>query len=71
MDLGLNGKKAIVTGATKGIGRAIAEALIAEGAEVAICSRSAESVEAAKKALEQRGGKVFARAVDIGNGDAL
>jgi 3-oxoacyl-[acyl-carrier protein] reductase len=71
MDLGLKGKKAIVTGATKGIGRAIAETLIAEGAEVAICSRSAESVEAAKKALEQRGGKVFAKAVDIGNGDAL
>jgi 3-oxoacyl-[acyl-carrier protein] reductase len=71
MDLGLQGKRAIVTGATKGIGRAIAETLVAEGAAVAICSRSAESVEAAKKALEQRGGRVFAKATDVGDGDAL
>ncbi|HEY8122110.1 MAG TPA: SDR family NAD(P)-dependent oxidoreductase [Myxococcota bacterium] len=71
MDLGLTGKRAIVTGATKGIGRAIAEALVDEGAQVAICSRSPESVEAAKKALEQRGGRVFARAADVGNGEAL
>jgi 3-oxoacyl-[acyl-carrier protein] reductase len=71
MDLGLKGKKAIVTGATKGIGRAIAETLVDEGAEVAICSRNAESVEAAKKALEQRGGRVFAKAADVGKSDAL
>ena len=71
MDLGLAGKKAIVTGATKGIGRAIAEAFIAEGAEVAICSRNPETVEKAKKELEARGGRVFAKAVDVGNGDAL
>jgi 3-oxoacyl-[acyl-carrier protein] reductase len=71
MDLGLKGKKAIVTGATKGIGRAIAETLIDEGAAVAICSRSAESVESAKKALEQRGGRVFAKVADVGKSDAL
>ena len=38
MDLGLTGKKAIVTGSTKGIGRAIAETLLDEGASVAICA---------------------------------
>ena len=45
MDLGLNGKKALVTGATKGLGRAIAETLLAEGCSVAICARDAEGVQ--------------------------
>ena len=46
MDLGLEGKVALVTGASKGIGRAIAAELIAEGARVAISSHSRERVEA-------------------------
>jgi len=45
MDLGLRGKRAIITGATKGIGRKILEQLVAEGCTVATCSRSIEDVE--------------------------
>jgi 3-oxoacyl-[acyl-carrier protein] reductase len=46
MDLGFNGKVALVTGASKGLGRAIAAELVAEGASVAISSRSRERIEA-------------------------
>ena len=53
MDLGLSGKRALVTGSTRGIGRAIAETLLREGASVAICARSAADVEAAVAELEE------------------
>ena len=46
MDLGLKGKKTMVTGGTRGIGRAIAERLATEGADVAICARNADEVAA-------------------------
>lgn len=45
LDLGLTGKVAVVTGATRGIGRAIALRLAAEGAQVGICGRTAETIE--------------------------
>ena len=54
MDLGLQGRVALVTGASKGLGNAIAAALVAEGATVAITSRSRERVEAAASAIGAR-----------------
>ena len=70
MDLGLTGKKALVTGATKGIGRAIAETLLAEGASVAICARNAEGIDAAVAEMSSLG-TVVGTAVDAADGDAL
>ena len=70
MDLGLEGKRALITGATKGIGRAIAETLLAEGASVAICARTADDVEAAVKELSQSG-TAIGQAVDAGDSAAL
>ena len=48
MDLGLAGLKAAITGGTKGIGRAIADHLAAEGVDVAICARKAGGVSDAR-----------------------
>ena len=71
MDLGLQGKKVIVTGGTKGIGRAIAETFADEGADVAICARNGDEVAAAVEALAAKGVRATGRAVDVGDGPAL
>jgi 3-oxoacyl-[acyl-carrier protein] reductase len=71
MDLGLKGKKAVVTGGSRGIGRAIADLLADEGADVAICARNADQVAEAVKALEAKGVKAFGKAVDIADGPAI
>src|SRR5205085_5639558 len=70
MDLGLAGRRALITGATKGIGRAIADLLIEEGVIVSICARTAEAVEATVAALSANG-KAVGQAVDAGDSDAV
>ena len=70
MDLGLRGKKAIVTGATKGIGRAVIDLLVAEGADVGFCARTEEEVADAVKALKQPDNQVIGEAVNVRDGEA-
>ncbi|MEL6446463.1 MAG: SDR family oxidoreductase [Pseudomonadota bacterium] len=65
MDLGLRDKRAIITGATKGIGRQILELLIAEGCNVATCSRSIEDVEACIEKASTRKAQVYGDVCDI------
>jgi NAD(P)-dependent dehydrogenase (short-subunit alcohol dehydrogenase family) len=69
MDLGLRGKKALVTGASKGIGRACAEMLAEEGCDVALVSRTAADLEKARAEIAAKhnvGVRVFA--LDLGDG---
>jgi NAD(P)-dependent dehydrogenase (short-subunit alcohol dehydrogenase family) len=57
MDLGLSGRVAIVTGGSRGIGRAIAKMLASEGVDVAICARQRQALEEAAKTLSQETGR--------------
>ena len=70
MDLGLKGKRVIVTGGSRGLGRAALNHFAAEGANVAFFSRNAEQVNAAAGELEKFGGKVFAEAFEVSKMDA-
>jgi 3-oxoacyl-[acyl-carrier protein] reductase len=71
MDLQLKGANALVTGGTKGIGRAIAERLSDEGCNVSICARNADEVNATVAALSAKGVTAFGQSVDVGDGESL
>ena len=71
MDLGLKGKKTMVTGGTRGIGRAIAERFATEGADVAICARNADEVAETVSALQDMGVRATGTNVDVSDELAL
>ncbi|MBV9562201.1 MAG: SDR family oxidoreductase [Bradyrhizobium sp.] len=71
MDLKLEGKNVLVTGGSKGIGRAIAEMFAAEGANVSICARNAEEVAGTVKSLAAKGVKASGKAIDVADAAAL
>lgn len=65
MNIDLRGKRVIVTGASRGIGLAIATAYALEGARVAICARSQDAVDAAAEKLRETAEQILARVVDV------
>jgi 3-oxoacyl-[acyl-carrier protein] reductase len=71
MDLGLAGRRALVTGASRGIGRAIAEVLASEGCSLAVCARGREGLEKTRAELAAGGTTVVAEPVDVADVEAL
>ncbi|GIV61694.1 MAG: short-chain dehydrogenase [Rhodothermaceae bacterium] len=70
MDLGLKGKVALVTGASRGIGRQIALTLAAEGCRLVICARGQEALAGTAAEIEAGGAEVLALPLDITDADA-
>jgi 3-oxoacyl-[acyl-carrier protein] reductase len=71
MDLGLTGKRFLVTGGTRGIGRAVVDGLLAEGASVAYCARTSDAVAETESKLRAEGATAIGTAVDVGDAAAL
>jgi 3-oxoacyl-[acyl-carrier protein] reductase len=71
MDLGLNGKVAMLTGASRGLGRAMALALAAEGVRVSICARGGDLLQQAAAELKAAGASVLAQPADVNDAAAM
>ena len=71
MQLGLEGKSVIVTGGSRGIGRAIAHTFADEGAQLALCARGSEALEKTADELRGKGAKVFSQACNVADAGAL
>jgi 3-oxoacyl-[acyl-carrier protein] reductase len=71
MDLGLSGKIAMITGASRGLGRAMAAALAAEGVRLSLCARGADVLNATVAELKEAGHQVIAEVADIGDAAAM
>ena len=71
MNLKLKGKRAVVMGGSRGIGRAIADLLADEGADLAICARKPDQVTEAVASLQAKGINAYGATVDIADGPAL
>lgn len=69
MDLGLHEKVVLVTGASRGIGRAVAEAFAAEGSRVVLTARNQRELEQVVREIQPRGGQAIAVAADLTNAD--
>jgi 3-oxoacyl-[acyl-carrier protein] reductase len=70
VQVSFEGKKVVVTGASRGIGRSIAQAFAVEGADLAICARGAELLEAAEVELKRHGNRVFSMLCDLSEATA-
>ena len=72
MDLELTGKRAVVTGGSRGIGLAVAKALAAEGADVALLARDKAALEAARETVAAASGRrVLAVSADTGDDESV
>ena len=71
VDLGLAGKNAVVTGGSRGIGRAIALEFAKEGANISVCARGQEALEKTRAELERHGVGVHAESCDVANVQSL
>jgi NAD(P)-dependent dehydrogenase (short-subunit alcohol dehydrogenase family) len=71
MDLQLAGKRAVITGGSRGIGLAVARVLVAEGADVLLVARDEDRLASAAASLEGTGGRVLTAVCDTGDDDAV